>query len=280
MPTFSAPDGTVLAYHLHGEGAPLVCLPGGPMRDPGYLGDLGGLAAHRQLIVLHLRGTGDSAVPEDAESYRCDRLVGDVEALREHLGLERIDLLGHSAGANLAVRYAERHPGRIGRLALIAPSTRAVGIPVTGETRRTAALLRKDEPWFAAAYAGFEAIEAGADTDASWLAIAPFHYGRWDAAVQAFDASGEEQQNEDAADRFLADGAFDPDATRAALAVLPAPVLLVAGELDWSTTPAHAREFAALFPNARLAVQPGAGHFPWLDDAGWLTTAVATFLGR
>jgi hypothetical protein len=44
MPAFTAPDGTELAYHVVGEGEPLLCLPGGPMRASAYLGDLGGLA--------------------------------------------------------------------------------------------------------------------------------------------------------------------------------------------------------------------------------------------
>ncbi|WP_374005082.1 alpha/beta fold hydrolase [Streptomyces ipomoeae] len=101
MPTFSAHDGTKLAYHVFGDGPPVVCLPGGPT-DSAYLGDLGGLSAHRQLIRLDLRGTGQSATPEDTASYRCDRLVDDVEALREHLGLDRMDLLAHCAGTNLA----------------------------------------------------------------------------------------------------------------------------------------------------------------------------------
>lgn len=58
MPIFHAYDGTELAYRLLGKGAPLICLPGGPMRAGAYLGDLGGLSAHRQLVVLDLRGTG------------------------------------------------------------------------------------------------------------------------------------------------------------------------------------------------------------------------------
>lgn len=41
MPFFSAPDGLELAYRTVGEGAPLVCLAGGPFRDAAYLGDLG-----------------------------------------------------------------------------------------------------------------------------------------------------------------------------------------------------------------------------------------------
>lgn len=57
-----------------------------------------------------LRGTGGSATPRDPASYRCDRMVADVEALRAHLGLDRMDLLAHCAGANLAVLYASCHP--------------------------------------------------------------------------------------------------------------------------------------------------------------------------
>ena len=54
--------------------------------------------------MLDVRGTGESAIPADPASYRCDRLVDDVAALQDHLGLDRFDLLGHSAGANVAVR--------------------------------------------------------------------------------------------------------------------------------------------------------------------------------
>ncbi|MGW2547364.1 alpha/beta fold hydrolase, partial [Kitasatospora sp. NPDC001574] len=165
MHTFSAPDGTLLAYRVEGDGDgdPVVCLPGGPMQDSRYLGDLGGLAARtgRRLVVLDLRGTGDSAVPADTATYRCDRLVDDVEALRVHLGLDRLDLLGHSAGVNLAVRYAERHPERVARLALITPSVMALGVTIDGETRRETARLRRGEPWFAEAYAALEAITSG-----------------------------------------------------------------------------------------------------------------------
>ena len=118
MPRFHAADGTELAYHVRGAGTPLVCLPGGPGRASAYLDDLGGLSAHRQLIMLDTRGTGMSAVPADPASYRCDRLVEDVDALREHLSLDRLGLLGHSAGASVAAQYAANHQGRLGKLAL------------------------------------------------------------------------------------------------------------------------------------------------------------------
>ncbi|MFK8907133.1 alpha/beta fold hydrolase [Streptomyces sp. YS-3] len=277
--TFSAYDGTELACHVHGDGPPLICLPGGPMQASAYLGDLGGLSAHRRLIVLDLRGTGESLIPEDTASYRCDRLVDDVEALREHLGLDRVDLLAHSAGTNLAMRYAERHPERLGRLALITPSVSAAGITVTGEIRRETALLRRGEPWFPEAFAALEAIFAGKATDDAWQAVAPFWYGRWDATAQAHRAAEDGQKNGAAAAAFGGEGAFDPPATRSALAKLDAPVLVLAGEVDLNSPPSAMSELADVFAHAELVVQKGAGHFPWLDDAERFVATVDAFLG-
>jgi len=36
---------------------------------------------------------------------------------------------------------------------------------------------------------------------------------------------------------------------------------------------------ARRFEHAELVVQPGAGHFPWLDDPVWFTRTLAAFLG-
>jgi pimeloyl-ACP methyl ester carboxylesterase len=135
--TLLGPDGTRLAYSRAGEGPLLVCLPGGPMQASAYLGDLGGLTAHRSLVLPDLRGTGASAVPADPSTYRCDRQVGDVEALRAHLGADRLDLLAHSAGAALALLYAARHPDRVGSLVLVTPSPRVVGVEVTDDVLGT-----------------------------------------------------------------------------------------------------------------------------------------------
>ncbi|MFD3695358.1 alpha/beta fold hydrolase [Streptomyces sp. NPDC058646] len=276
MPTFTAPDGTRLAYRVHGNGSPIICLPGGPT-DAGYLGELGGLGAHRRLIFPDHRGTGRSALPDDPASYRCDRLVDDVEALRAHLGLDRTDLLAHSAGTNLATQYAARHPERVGRLLLIGPSTRALGVAITGGTRRALALLRRDEPWFPAAFAALDALIAGAGGDGE--ALAPFFHGRWDAQAREFHAAAL-PANAEAVAGFAAEGAFDPAATRTALTALTAPVLLLTGGFDLNSPPVAAAACAELFPDATLVVQPGAGHYPWRDDPGGFVAAVEAFLER
>lgn len=277
MPTFTAPDGTTLAYHATGEGPPLVCLPGGPMQASAYLGDLGGLTAHRTLIRLDLRGTGDSATPEDPASYRCDRQVDDVEALREELGLDRLDVLAHSAGANLAALYTARHPDRVARLALITPSVYAVGIAVTAEDRLGTARLRRDEEWFGTAYAALESLNAGRPAPDAWQAIAPFWFARWDEEAKAVRAAEDKQRNDEAAAVYGSEGAFDPEATRAALAGFAGRVLVLAGELDVAGPRRAMAEYAGLFPQAESVVQEGAAHFPWLDDARRFVAETARF---
>ncbi|WP_413757675.1 alpha/beta fold hydrolase [Streptomyces sp. MMBL 11-3] len=281
MPAFSAPDGTRLAYRVRGEGEPLLCLPGGPMRAAEYLGDLGGLSRHRRLVLLDLRGTGGSAVPADPATYRCDRQVGDVEALREHLGPDRVDLLAHSAAGDLALLYAARHPGRVRTLTLVASRARALGVDFTPAHRREAAALRTGEPWFGDAHGAFLRIWDGTATDADFDAGTPFFYGRWDGAARAHAAAEPAQTNDAAADAYASTGAFaDPAAVRAAVAALDARVLVLTGELDGGPLPRVAAGVARLFPDAEAVVQPGAGHFPWLDDPARFTATVREFLER
>lgn len=287
---FAAADGTRLAHRTKDRtgdrtearaegrtervGDPVVCVPGGPT-DSRYLGDLGGLSARRRLVLLDPRGTGDSAAPQDPATYRCDRVVDDVEALRVHLGLDRIDLLGHSGGANVAVMYAARYPHRVRRLALITPGTAAVGVTISGATRRAAALLRKDEPWFPDAFSALEALTEGRGGD--WDAIAPFLRGRWDDAARRHHADAR-PGNAEAVAGFAAEGAFDPESARAALAAVEAPVLVLAGEYDLNSPPGPVSRLAALFPDAVFAVQPGAGHYPWIDDPEPFAATVGDFL--
>ena len=256
----------------------MICLPGGPMQESAHLGDLGGLPRHVQLVRWDYRGTGRSETPADASTYRCDRLVADIEAVREHLDLDRVTLLAHSGGANLAVLYAARHPERIDKLVLITPSTRAVDIPISSEQRREIVQQRSAEPWFPAASAAFDAIQAEQATESDWEAMTPLVYGRWDDAARAHHQHENDTRNDEAAAAYGAEGAFDPPATRAALAALASPVLVLAGEVDLAAPPKVMAEFAALFPDATLVVQPGAGHLPWLDDPASFSTTVAQFV--
>jgi pimeloyl-ACP methyl ester carboxylesterase len=190
MARFASYDGTRIGYRVLGAGPPLVCLPGGPGRVGEYFGDLGGLSRSRQLIIPDTRGTGQSADASDPVSYRCDRLVGDVEALRAHAGLDRMDLLGHSAAGDLAVLYAAAHPHRVAHLILLTPALRAVGIEETDEQWRAALARRSGEPWYPGALAAVEKAEAGDESAETRRAYMPFFYGRWDDAARAHVDAG------------------------------------------------------------------------------------------
>ena len=278
MARFASYDGTQIGYRVLGAGPPLVCLPGGPGRASEYLGDLGGLSRSRQLIMPDTRGTGESDDASDPLSYRCDRLAGDVEALRAHLGLDRMDLLGHSAAGNLAVLYAAAHPQRVAHLILVTPGLAAVGIEQTGGQWRAALARRAGEPWYPGALAAAGKAEAGDDTVETRRGYMPFFYGRWDAAARAHVDAGVSERSRPVRDGFAAAGAFNPAATREEAGRLAAPVLVYAGELDTSPAPGTAAAAARLFPDATVTVQPGAAHFPWLDDPAFFTAAITSFL--
>ncbi|MFF2081364.1 alpha/beta fold hydrolase [Kitasatospora sp. NPDC058162] len=282
MEFFTSYDGTELAFRTVGDGPPLLCLPGGPGRAAEYLGDLGGLGAHRTLVLPDTRGTGASAMPADPASFRVDRLVADVEALRRHLGLDRIDLLGHSAGGSLAMLYAAAHPDRLTSLTLLTPSFAAVGLP-SGTGAREVIATRAGEPWHAEAVVGYDGMQSAttfAEAARYRYAFEPLMYGRWDDAARAHAAADPAQRSLPVSEHYYADYTPDTEDLRRRLATLTCPVLLLAGELDLWPTAASAAEAASLFPDVTLTVQPGAGHYPWLDDPTALTDTVAAFLTR
>jgi proline iminopeptidase len=266
VPSFTTYDGTELTCRVLGSGEPLVVIPGGPLLATRYLGNLGGLDAHRELVMLEL------------PHRRVDRIVGDVEALREHLGTDQLDLLAHSAGANLAEMYAAAHPDRLGKLALITPGSIAVGVEPTDEQWRADLRRRAGEPWFDDARTAMLAWDAGDASPVNRAAAEPFFHGRWDAAAQAYAAVRAQCETPDAARTYLAEGALDQETTAAALAKVTAQVLVLIGGLDLSPTVREGRALADLFPDAELVVQPGAGHSPWLDDAERFVGTVSRFL--
>jgi proline iminopeptidase len=278
VPSFPSHDGTEISYRVAGDGRPLVCLPGGPGRSSEYLGDLGGLSRWRQLVLMDPRGVGLSAVPADPATLRVDRLVDDVESLRVHLGLERMDLLAHSAGAALATLYAAAHPDRLAKLVLVTPGLDAVGVDGTEEQLRGALARRAAEPWYSGALAALEQIFGGHWSMQAFQAARPFYYARWDDAAQAHAMAGVSERHRAAREGYFAHVSFEVPAIRAVLAKLAAPVLLYAGEFDPLVTPDLAARAATVFQDATVIVQPGVAHFPWVEDPVAFTAAISPFL--
>jgi proline iminopeptidase len=278
VPRFASYDGTEIGYRVLGDGLPVVCLPGGPGRAAEYLGDLGGLTKSRQLVLVDPRGVGLSADPADPATFGVDRLVHDVEALRVHLGLDRMDLLAHSAGAVLATLYAAAFPERLSRLILLTPGLAAAGIEGSEEQIRAGLARRAAEPWYPAALAALEKIFAGELSMDAFGASRPFYYGRWDDVARAHAMIGVSQRHQAAREGFFAGVSIDVPATKAALKKFTGPALLYAGDLDPIVTPAMVRDAAPLFNDATVVVQPGAAHFPWVDDPAAFATAIGSFL--
>jgi proline iminopeptidase len=71
-----------------------------------------------RIILFDQRGCGRSTPNASLVDNTTWHLVADMEQLREHLGIDRWQLLGGSWGSTLALAYAERHPDRVTSLIL------------------------------------------------------------------------------------------------------------------------------------------------------------------
>jgi pimeloyl-ACP methyl ester carboxylesterase len=280
VPQFASYDGTRLAYTEAGSGPPLLCLPGGPGRAAAYLEDLGGLSADRTLVLLDARATGRSEVPADPSTLQFDRLADDVDALRRHLGLERADVLAHSAGTLVAQAWAAANPDTVRSLVLVTPSGVLQGSNRTDVDAIVAA--RADEPWYPDAREALDALETAppAQQQALMRAVRPFFYGRWDEATQRHAATADTQVSKRAELGFrpARDEDVDVEVLLAGLREVRAPVLVVGGDRDALTGVAAVHAVAAAFPAGRAAVVPRAGHFPWVDEPVAFVEAVRGFL--
>src|SRR5829696_2220103 len=83
---------------------PLLCINGGMIYGHELLWPaLAPLAASRQLVLYDQRGRGRTQAPPGARAARIEHDAGDVRAIREALGVERWDVLGHSWGGGIAM---------------------------------------------------------------------------------------------------------------------------------------------------------------------------------
>ncbi|WP_460931870.1 alpha/beta fold hydrolase [Phycicoccus ginsengisoli] len=101
-----------------GRGDPLLLMHGGPSADLWTLSTFRRLADRFTLVFYDHRCNGRS-VGVPASTMTWPNLVGDAEALREHLGFESWAVLGHSFGGHVALEYSLRHPDRVSRLVLM-----------------------------------------------------------------------------------------------------------------------------------------------------------------
>jgi proline iminopeptidase len=84
-----------------------------------FFPDVRPLARNRTVIFYDQRGGGRSTLPADTSLLHARYFVEDLEAVRRHFELERMNLLAHSFGAVLAARYAENYPERVARMIFV-----------------------------------------------------------------------------------------------------------------------------------------------------------------
>jgi proline iminopeptidase len=275
-------DGRRLAYRRAGEGPVLVCHGGGPGFSSLYLGDLAGLGGQLELVLLDPRGTGGSTKPSDSRAYAIEDYLSDLEELREHLGLERMQLFGHSHGGIVAIAYAARYPERVERLILA--STLARVSPEQEAAMKEAVERHANEPWYEDARAALDAEEAGnfeTDEELAGLALRelPFYFAYYGDKERAYvESLSAEMPNADALRLFNQElmPTFD---LRTELARIAASTLVITGEEDFITGPLCAAELSEAIAGAESLLLSGCGHFIFIEAPGPFRDSVLAFLG-
>jgi len=281
VPSLTTPDGRTLSWRAVGSGPPLLCHPGGPGCSSAYFGELALLAAERTLLLLDPRGTGASDRPADPAAYDLEQYAADIEAVREHLALEQLDLLGHSHGGFVAMTWAGTRPQRVGRLVLANTTPRFTDLIRTARMDR--ARSHEGQPYYDDAMDAVRAHQQGQYADDTELLELyrrelPLFAPVGADLAPVGEALGRAGTNADALRHFneAVSGSMD---LRPLLARVDAPTLVIGGALDPFGPPAQ-QEIADALPDATLVILPGADHFPFLEPgqrASW-ERAVLDFL--
>jgi pimeloyl-ACP methyl ester carboxylesterase len=280
--SFHARDGRKLTYRKLGHGPVLVCHPGGPGFSADYFGDLAALWEQHTLIMLNPRGTKGSDRPDERRAYEVDDYVTDLEDLRQHLGLERMLLLGHSHGGVVAMAYAAKHPGRVRRLVL--SSTLAHFGPEQEAAMRAGMEKRAAQSWATDAVAALEAEHAGqfkSDEELSDLVFRemPLYFAHFGPAEAGYlDTLRAEKINADALKLFN-DEIFTTFDLRSRLPSITATALVLTGDEDFICGPICAEEICAGLSGARMSVVGDAGHMVFVEQPQAFHDEVADFLG-
>jgi pimeloyl-ACP methyl ester carboxylesterase len=110
-------DGVRIAYMDEGEGEPILLIHGFASNivanwvDPQWVRSL--VTAGRRVIAYDNRGHGQSEKLYEPERYGAPEMAEDAVRLLDHLGIERVDVLGYSMGARIAAFLAFSHPERV-----------------------------------------------------------------------------------------------------------------------------------------------------------------------
>ncbi len=261
---------------VEGDAPPLLCVNGGLIFDHRLLWPaLSPLAATRQLVLYDQRGRGASQEPPGVRAARIEHDAGDIPALREALGIERWDVLGHSWGGGVAMLAAAQDAAAVRRLVLVD----AVGPAGWWLPTLHRAALERLEGEARAALAAFDPASLGAPDPALHARYARAFAPAWFAEVELaplFTPPLVESATGAAVAARLRREGYD---WRDRVAGVRAPTLVLHGERDLLPR-AVAEELASLIPHARLETIADAGHMPFWERPAEFSAAVAAFLAE
>ena len=271
-------DDIEIACTTLGEGDPVIVLHGAIGLGSTYMRALDPWADELSLIYYDQRGSGETPLG-DVQRVSFEGGVEDLDGLRRGLGLDRVQLLGHSAGAYLAALYAAAHPENTSSIVLLHP-----GPPLAPElmqrfgkemaARRTQADNdAKREIEESEAYRLLEPLALERHQLNTFL---PFFRDRAtleriSLGFTAITAANVQQGPK----RMVGSlGALDP---MQRFTRINCPTLVVHAELD--PIPAEwSRLLADTIPRADFAVIEGGSHFSMIEDAGKLESTVVPWL--
>jgi pimeloyl-ACP methyl ester carboxylesterase len=237
-------------YRVTGEGGrtPLVCLHGGPGSTHNYFRPLERLADERPVVLYDQLGCGRSDRPELDWSLAV--FTEELDALREHLGLDRIHLLGTSWGGMLALEHALAEPQSVRSLVL--SSTLACAADWVVEVKRLRDAIPID------------------DEDDVLVEIERRHFFRGEDEPLELVRMREEKSSEVyeamwGRNEWTMTGALGGWDVRSRLGELKMPTLVLRGAHDLST-PAISKTLTDGIPHAREVVFEESSHTPVLEE--------------
>ncbi|MBR0551343.1 alpha/beta fold hydrolase [Stakelama marina] len=241
---------------------PILCIPGLTRNVRDFEGVAERLAGDWRVIVVELRGRGESAYAKDPMTYVPLTYLQDIEALRIELKLERFVAFGTSLGGILTMLLATAERDRIAGALLndVGPQLEAAGLArIRGYVGRGSS----HPTWMHAARA---TAEANADVYPTyeigdWLRMAKQLYRLAPSGRITLDYDMR------IAEPFRVPGnEAGPDMWKAFDALAGRPVLVTRGALSDIFGQATAEKMAARFDGVELAEIPDTGHAPTLEE--------------
>jgi proline iminopeptidase len=210
-------------------------------------------------------------------------MADDLEALRVHLDLTEISILGHSNSGAIALSYAARFPDRVSKLVLIA--SQVLGLSAAADTQRILQ-NRSTDPRFEEAtkvvstfFAGQVNPAASDESLESFIAQAlPLYLHSPEKALSlAQEQLSGPISSYAFASQFAADAAFPTDQTKS-LGAIRAKVLIMVGRHDYIYPVALSERLHEGIPESSLVIFEESGHLPWLEESNAFFAELELFL--